>query len=139
MLNGRNRLYMLFAAMSLAGLSWITYNIWGHHHNRGGDFGVCIVKNITGIPCPSCGSSRSICLLIDGDFIGAVNMNPLGIILAFLAILIPIWLIIDITLNRSSLYLFYRKGEKLLSNKFVMVLFIILIIANWIWNITKGL
>lgn len=139
MLAGRNRLYMLFAAMSLAGISWIFYNIWSHHHNSGGDFGVCIIKNITGIPCPSCGSSRAICLLTDGDLMGAIAMNPLGIILAALSIVIPIWLVVDLILRKGTLFFYYRKGEKLLRKKWMMVIFFTLILANWIWNITKGL
>ena len=37
---------------------------------------LCIFSIITGFPCPGCGMSRALMLLLKGDFSGAWNMNP---------------------------------------------------------------
>ncbi len=37
----------------------------------------CTFHNITGIPCPSCGATRSAVLLAHGAFYDALKMNPL--------------------------------------------------------------
>lgn len=36
----------------------------------------CVNKKLFGIPCPGCGTQRSIALLVKGDFIGAFKMYP---------------------------------------------------------------
>ena len=37
---------------------------------------LCILSIVTGLPCPGCGMSRALTLLLKGDFAGAWNMNP---------------------------------------------------------------
>ncbi len=42
----------------------------------------CAFRNLTGIPCPSCGMTRTARAFLDGDFCSAVAINPLATILA---------------------------------------------------------
>lgn len=37
----------------------------------------CVFKELTGIPCPTCGSTRSVVYLSHGDILSALAMNPL--------------------------------------------------------------
>jgi hypothetical protein len=37
-------------------------------------------RNLTGLPCPFCGTTRSVGNLLLGDFQGALSMNPLGFV-----------------------------------------------------------
>ena len=37
----------------------------------------CVFKGLTGIPCPTCGSTRSVVHLARGDILSALTMNPL--------------------------------------------------------------
>jgi hypothetical protein len=37
----------------------------------------CVFKGLTGIPCPTCGSTRSVVHLAHGDILSALTMNPL--------------------------------------------------------------
>ncbi len=37
----------------------------------------CVFKGLTGIPCPTCGSTRSLVHLSHGDILSALAMNPL--------------------------------------------------------------
>jgi len=48
---------------------------------------VCLFKEWTGIPCPTCGATRMIAALLSGDVLGAAALNPmLFVALAGLAV-----------------------------------------------------
>lgn len=100
---------------------------------------VCIIKNITNIPCPSCGSTRSVVSFIDGNFIDSLYYNPIGLIIIIIMITSPIWIIYDLIYSKDTLYQCYRKIEVALNTKIIAIPAIVLILANWIWNIYKGL
>lgn len=38
---------------------------------------ICLIRGLTGIPCPSCGMSRAITAAINGDIINAFKFHPL--------------------------------------------------------------
>ncbi|WP_394334131.1 DUF2752 domain-containing protein [Kordia jejudonensis] len=97
------------------------------------------MKNITSIPCPSCGTTRSVISLIQGNFFTAITINPLGFFVGMILVIAPFWILIDVITKRSSLFSFYRKIETYLQKKMYAIPLIVLIIINWIWNITKGL
>ncbi len=58
-------------------------------------FAVCYMKALTGIPCPSCGSTRALACLARLDPAGAFAMNPLA---AGGAVLIALWAAADLLL-----------------------------------------
>lgn len=62
----------------------------GYLANRwaGTDFTPCLLRNLTGIPCPFCGGTRSFFSLLSGDVLAALHWNPL--LTAAVAIL-PLW------------------------------------------------
>jgi hypothetical protein len=37
----------------------------------------CVFKELTGMPCPTCGATRSVVHLAHGEIISAIAMNPL--------------------------------------------------------------
>lgn len=47
---------------------------------------VCPIRLLTNIPCPACGTTRSIGSIAIGDFDRAWNLNPLGFLVYLLAI-----------------------------------------------------
>ena len=100
---------------------------------------VCFIKNLTHIPCPSCGTTRSIISLIKGDFIRSLNVNPIGYLVAMIMLVIPIWIMIDVIKRAKTLFDFYLKVETYIKRSSIAIPLILLIIINWIWNITKGL
>ena len=42
-------------------------------------FDVCFLKRLTGLSCPTCGLTRSVCHLLQGDVTGSLAMHPAGI------------------------------------------------------------
>jgi hypothetical protein len=131
----QKHLYVLSVAGCVAGYVWIaltelhiTRNIWSG----------CLFRQCFGIPCPACGSTRSILRLLHGDFAGALQLNPLGFLLAFLLIIIPVWLLADYFTRRTSYYAFYQRVNHWLSNKRILGAILFLITLNWVWSLTKA-
>lgn len=99
---------------------------------------VCMMKNIFGIPCPSCGGTRSVLSIINGNFLQALLYNPFGYILLLL-LLSPIWIILDLMNKTSGFYNFYKKTEHILRQRTVYYPLVLLILVNWLWNFYKYL
>lgn len=133
----RNRLYLTLLILLLAGYSWLIFSIYHTYSVYSESVELCIFKVITGVPCPSCGSTRSVVSFFKGDVYEAIMYNPIGIILAGLIVFTPFWLLYDIIFKRDSLLNFYNKFEIFITGKKIMIIAITLVIANWIWNIFK--
>ena len=134
----RNKLYVLVSTACAAGYIWLFIN----YHRSVSDSmepGVCLFKRITGIPCPSCGSTRSVLSILNGDFAGALLWNPFGLIIISILILAPLWILYDIVLHKDSFLQIYNRAEIFLERKWIAIILILLVIMNWIWNIYKGL
>lgn len=131
----RNRLYSLvLLGCSLAYL----LVIWTAQAPES-SFSVCLFKRATDLPCPSCGSTRAIVSLANGNLWQAFMYNPIGIFLGLLLVLLPLWVILDLMLGRQSLFLHYQQADTRLKNPKILVPFLLFIAMNWIWNLSKGL
>ena len=106
----RNKLYLILLIACLAGYIWLYFSLT-KNITESKSFEVCLIKYVTNIPCPSCGSSRSIISLTKGDFIGALNFNPIGYLVAIIMLIAPIWIIADTIKRTNTLFDFYLKIE----------------------------
>ncbi len=134
----RNKLYYIVLALAMAGYVWL---FWNYKQFTSGDktVSVCLFKNITGLPCPSCGTTHALLYLMNGKPLDALGSNPLGFILAFMLLVFPTWIIADLILRKNSFHSFYNKSEKLIIKKWVALPAVILVILIWIINIKKAL
>ena len=130
----RNNLYSILFISCIAGYIWLYFSLTNREA-----FNVCLIKHFTNIPCPSCGSTRSIVLLTNGNFNEALLINPIGLIVAVIMSLAPLWILTDIATRRKTLFEFFQKIETYLKRPQYSIPLILLVIINWIWNITKGL
>lgn len=128
----RKGLYILSAVGCMAGYIWLFFF-------DSGVGTVCLFKRLFHIPCPSCGSTRAIAALMQGEVKEAFLLNPIGILLALMLVGIPLWILVDVILKKDYYYLFYKKTDELFGKKYVFLFFALLVLANWAWNITKGL
>lgn len=136
MLLNRDKLYSILLIACVAGYIWLYYSITSTvTENKSVE--VCLIKHATNIPCPSCGSTRSMISLTKGNFVEALYLNPLGYLVALIMLIAPIWIIVDIILRNDSLFVCYQKIESHLKKPKYAVPLILLIIINWIWNISK--
>ena len=105
----RNKLYLILFIACLAGYIWLYFSITKNiTENNSAE--VCLIKHVTNIPCPSCGSTRSVISLTKGDFIGALNINPIGYLVAIIMLIAPIWILADTVRNTKTLFDFYQKN-----------------------------
>ena len=132
---GRKKFYTILSLACIVGYTWLIITIKLEYNS----VGVCLIKQVTNIPCPSCGSTRSILSLLHGDVMEALYINPFGLLLAIIMLLVPMWIIFDITSKKKTLYDFYFRFESFIRKPIVAIPLVLLVIINWIWNITKGL
>ena len=135
----RKKLYMYFGLLSLAGYIWIAWNLFERSAHRLLP-AVCLFKEITGVPCPSCGTTRSINALCHGNIKEAFFINPFGLLMAFALLVIPLWIAFDKLRRSDSFYRSYAKMEYIFaSNRWLSVSTAVIVLLNWLWNIEKGL
>lgn len=123
----------------MAGYAWLTFSIFSlHTYNSGqGIWGGCLFKQLLHIPCPACGSTRSILVLIGGHPVTALQYNPFGYLLLAALLILPCWLAYDKWSGKSTYYQAYIQAERILRKPPVFFLFWLLVLANWIWKFFK--
>jgi hypothetical protein len=129
----RNKLYTILLIACFLGFSYIIYSLNFEHST------FCLIKKITGFPCPACGNTRAIFLLIQGEIKESLLLNPLGILVFLAMLVVPFWIILDLLVKKGSFFIAYKKAEKLLQKKTIAIPLILVILANWTWNIYKKL
>ena len=135
----RGGLYRLLTGAFLLGYSWLFYNLAFNASSEDGFTGVCLIKNISDIPCPSCGSTRAIIALLSGHFSESLLINPLGLILSAMMILGPLWIFYDYSARKQTFYDAYKRMEEWMKKPQLYMPCIMLVLLNWYWNISKGL
>ncbi len=132
----KNHLYIFLISLSLVGYAWLGWNVVEESTTPT----TCMFKTITHLPCPSCGTTRAIVLLVNGNVEASLLVNPLGLFLAFALMIVPSWTVMDMIRRSDSLFRLYVTAERLLgNNKWVSVPAIAAVLLNWFWNIAKGL
>jgi hypothetical protein len=104
-----------------------------------GETTTCLIKSITGVPCPSCGTTRSILELLGGHLISSLQWNPMGIIVLAIMVISPVWILVDLFFQKESFLRQYNRIENQLKSKWIAIPAIALVLVNWVWNICKGL
>jgi hypothetical protein len=90
----------------------------------------CLLREVTGVPCPTCGATRGLLALLDGRVLDALALNPLVAVvgLAFLVggIVAPLW-----AWRRGT-------GPQLTGLPLWLRLVAVgLILANWAWVLVR--
>jgi hypothetical protein len=133
----RNKLYLLFISLVTAGYIWLVYSFKTVQDKE--KLEMCFIKQISGVPCPSCGTTRSVIAITKGNYLAALNINPLGYLVITIMLIVPVWICVDLLLKKQTLLTYYKKAEQFLKKPPVAIVFILLLIVNWIWNIYKRL
>ena len=135
----KNGLYIFLISLSLAGYAWLAWN-FVEGSGRASTPTLCVFKEVTGLPCPSCGTTRSLVLLMRGNFRESLQINPFGILFAIALLIIHLWIFVDLLRNTDSFYRRYVRAERVLAqNRWLSVSAIVVVSLNWFWNIAKGL
>ena len=132
----RNKLYTSIIIACFVGFIYLFFSIYSQQKEI---FQLCIIKNITGYSCPSCGTTRAVILLFQGKIINSIFLNPFGILMALIMSVIPFWILTDVVLNKETFYIWFQKTEVVIKNKWLASFLVALVILNWIWNLYKNL
>jgi len=94
---------------------------------------VCMFKGLTGLPCPTCGSTRAAARLFDLDLPGALAMNPLATVVA---VTIALWAVVDLAFlpSRRSLRIELSPRLRYLLRAAILIAFF----ANWVYLLAAG-
>jgi len=136
MFSSARRLYGLIALFCVAGYTWLYLHIdksWSAHVGS-----ICILKKTTGFPCPSCGSTRSMLSLLQGDVVAAWFWNPFGFLIFAGLMIAPFWMMHDVVRKQRTMLTVYQTMEAQLQRKIVAWPMVIMVLLNWCWNIYKG-
>ncbi|HUN66501.1 MAG TPA: DUF2752 domain-containing protein [Bacteroidota bacterium] len=133
------RFYTILTTLTGAGYFWIWRLSAAPDAGTAGTT-LCLFHRLTGLPCPSCGVTRSIAMLMHGNLRGAVDCNPLGIVLLPVLLVLPWWLAADLSGSDASLFRFSEAvGCWFRRHRTAAAACIFLLLLNWGWNISKGL
>ena len=130
----RGRLYTLLLFLSTCGYLWLFAS---NGSERWGDWGGCWFRYLFHIPCPSCGNTRAVQAAFHGEWLASLYYNPLGLLLAALMVVVPLWIVADLLRGSSSFLRAYQTTEQKLQRWPYAVTGIVAILINWIWNLVK--
>jgi hypothetical protein len=134
----RNHFYTYLSAACLVGYGWLMLIGRLKPEEIRTSYDVCLIHHFAHIPCPACGSTRSVLALMHGDIAGGIFWNPLGFLMFSLLITLPWWIGYDLLLKKETLFRFFHLFEDTLRRKWVAIPAIGLILLNWVWNIYKN-
>jgi len=89
----------------------------------------CPFRAITGIPCPSCGSTRFAFAMLDFQFLQAFKFNPL---LFVFSVILVIQFLISLYFTLKKQYYQIRFSPKMI--KINKVLFFIFLLGIWLYQ-----
>jgi len=89
---------------------------------------LCAFKGLTGLPCPTCGSTRALGRLALFDLAGAVRMNPLA---TLVFALVAAWALVDLALLPWRRALSLEVDRQLAWRLRIAAL--VLFLANWVY------
>jgi hypothetical protein len=138
MMTELRKFYYFTTSFLIVGLGWMAWNLFCFQQSKPG-LQICVLKNTVGLPCPSCGTTRSVLHLLHGDIANAILLNPIGLIAFICMVIIPFWIIYDYWQSKRTLWSTYLLLIKLFQNKKFSFIVIVLVLLNWIWNIQKGI
>lgn len=131
--SGLRGFYLLATTGLFFSLGWV-----GAHHSFATP-DICLFHRVTSLPCPSCGTTRSIQAVLHGQFETALWLNPLGYLALVCLIVLPVWLLRDLVRQQASLYQTYQYLEATIRKPKYAIPAIALMLANWCWNLVKTL
>ncbi len=91
----------------------------------------CVFKGLSGIPCPSCGATRSVVFLSHGRVADAFLMNPAVATVVLIVVLYFLYSLFVYVLGLPKIFLDLTGKEK----DRVRLTVVLLIAANWLYII----
>ena len=91
----------------------------------------CVFKGLTGVPCPTCGATRSVVHLAQGELSASLSLNPLVPLLLIIAAIVFFYSLITLILGIPRVAIILSDREKNIARTVVVAL----VLANWCYLI----
>ncbi len=129
------KFYLLLIGLYLVALAWLVQSIIFEGHFL---FSVCPSKLLWHIPCPGCGVTRALLLILKGDILSGISLNPNVILAVFYFLTIPILGIGELITHQPLLYQGYLRVQGWLVVNRNLLLILIFELLVWGHNILIG-
>lgn len=90
----------------------------------------CPWKTILNIPCPGCGMTRAVKLILQGQIIDSFQYNIMALPLVIITIISIVCLVIDIIKNQTT---YINRIDKIVQKHMVLILSFVVVV--WLFNI----
>lgn len=100
---------------------------------------VCPSKLIYHIPCPGCGVTRATLLMLKGNIVDALIMNPNCLFAIIFLYAYPILLFLSVINKKSYIFFCYRMMDRILRTKKYLYTLLVGELIIWIHNIVAGI
>lgn len=94
---------------------------------------LCLFKSVSGIECPSCGSTRSVLAFLSGDILLSLRYNLFGFLFAVLMLAVPLLLLVEKVFKRVLFYAFYIWLTIRFKRRRFLWIAIVLVVIYWIY------
>jgi hypothetical protein len=132
--NSLNSKHIIYTGLVVTGMIWLTLNL----AMRSQVPSVCLTKNMTGLPCPTCGVTDSMVLLLSGDVRGSFGANAAGPFMLLLIITAGIGILRYIVIDRRSIPEVITVMESyVLRKRTVLHLLGIALFFNWLFMLYR--
>ena len=91
----------------------------------------CVFKGLTGVPCPTCGATRAVVHLAQGELSASLILNPLVVLCLVIASAIFFYSLITLVLDVPRVRVILSDREKNIARSAVVAL----VLANWCYLI----
>ena len=98
----------------------------------------CLIRTVSGIPCPGCGLTRAFIMAGQMDIFGAITMNILFLPLVILGAAYFICACMDFFGKNPNSSAISRLNIRL-NSKWFLIPIIPLVVASWAYNIIRGI
>jgi len=89
----------------------------------------CIFKSFTGLPCPTCGVTRSLVFLSNGWLLRSFAMNPLFFVCCCLFLFVFLYRLVIVAFRLPGFVVAIEENEK----DWARLTAIVLVVVNWIY------
>ncbi|MCP5109110.1 MAG: DUF2752 domain-containing protein [bacterium] len=97
---------------------------------RAPSFTVCLFRNVTGLPCPSCGMGRGFLAMGELDITKAFQFNIISPLVFFGAFLTMVFLFLDLVFKTAKTAQFLAEYKKV-----ILIFVAVAVILSWINNL----
>lgn len=122
--NAARRFYLTVITLQLAAIVVLSVSaLWPGNS----PFSVCLFQTLTNLPCFSCGTTRAMMALAEGNIAASLSHNVLGALLVLGFPAVALWAFRDVLKKDATLFRFWRVHHRTILGVALVLLFV-----NWL-------